>query len=367
MITCANPHAQYLRHKASIQFAIQEVLAGGNYILGPNVAKLEHEFAQYLGCKHAIGLNSGTDALILGLKLLGVGPGDEVITVSHTALATVSAIVATGATPRLVDIEEDSLTISSAEIRSAVNSKTKAIIAVHVYGMSCDLNAIMSISREHSIPVIEDCAQSAGAVYGGVKLGVTGALGCFSFYPTKNLGAIGDGGMIVTNDPELAERAQRIRQYGWDMNRNAEEPGVNSRLDEIQAAILRVKLKTLDEDNSKRIALAERYDRDLGDLPIKRPILRKDRSHVYHLYAIQAANRDGLKDYLYSNGVAAGIHYSIPPHRLDGYAKKVLLHKELKATERVCNTTLSLPMYPELTEAEQSHVIHQIRFYYNKN
>jgi dTDP-4-amino-4,6-dideoxygalactose transaminase len=358
MIPCSNPLAQYQSHKEEILEAIERVLEGGNYIFGPEVEKFEKSFAAYCGAAYAVGVNSGTDALNLALRALDIRPGDQVITVSHTALATVAAIIASGATPVLVDIEPEYYTMDPQCLRRAITSKTKAVIPVHLYGQPADMGAIMKIAREHGLFVIEDCAQAAGAIYNGMRVGSIGDAGCFSFYPTKNLGAIGDGGMVVTRNASLAERIRRLRQYGWDEKRTTEEPGFNSRLDEIQAAILNVKLKSLDEDNARRREIALIYHEGLAGLPIVLPRERPDTVHVYHLYVIASNERNRLKARLAEGGVFAGVHYPIPGHLHDGYDRLCELpHEEFPVTKSTLGNILSLPMYPELTPIETAQVI----------
>lgn len=350
MIPCSYPLAQYQSHKAEIDDAMHRVLASGSYILGSEVMNFELGFATYCGVGHAIGVASGTDALTLTLRAFGIGPGDEVVTVSHTALATIAAIIASGATPVLVDIESDYFTLDPERFLHVITSKTKAVIPVHLYGQPADMDAIMDIAREHGLYVIEDCAQAAGAVYKGKRVGSIGDAGCFSFYPTKNLGAIGDGGMVVTNNSKLAQRIRRLGQYGWDEDRITEEPGLNSRLDEIQAAILNVKLRWLDDDNSKRRQIALTYDDLLTDTKIIKPIERPESNHVYHLYVVVCENRDRLKQQLAENDIFAGIHYSTPGHRHSGYDKKCIFSQStLPVTEKIVGSILSLPMYPEIS------------------
>jgi dTDP-4-amino-4,6-dideoxygalactose transaminase len=318
--------------------------------LGPEVEAFEAEFASFNTTKFCVGVGSGTDALALTLKAFGVEPGDEVITVSHTALATAAAIIMTGATPVLVDIEENYFTMDPLKIEGAITPKTKAIIPVHLYGQPCDMDAIMAIAKNHNLIVIEDCAQAHGATYKGKRVGSMGDAGCFSFYPTKNLGAIGDGGGVVTNNKEIADRLKRVRQYGWDQNRVGQEIGVVSRLNELQAAILRVKLRHLDEDNARRQKVAKEYAShfDKGDHPAVRP----ECTHVYHLYVIQSNVRDSLKEELAEQGIEAGIHYTHPVHYHPGYQDKIRIpKKELPVTEKVIKKILSLPIYPELGQS----------------
>lgn len=357
MISCANPLAQYLSQKGEIIEAVKRVLEGGNYILGPEVENFEKSFAAYCGVDFSVGVNSGTDALILTLRALDIGPGDEVITVSHTALATIAAIVASGATPVLVDIDPAYYTMSPQCFQRAITSKTKAVIPVHLYGQPADMDAIMTIAREHRLFVIEDCAQATGAIYKGNRVGSIGDAGCFSFYPTKNLGAIGDGGMVVTRNSSLAERIRRLRQYGWDEYRTTEEPGLNSRLDEIQAAILNIKLKSLDQDNARRGEIANIYNEGLADLPIILPKTRTDTIHVYHLYVIASKERDQLKKWLAGKEVFAGVHYPVPGHLHGGYGHRCQVPSEgLPVTESVLGNILSLPMYPEMSLAQATQV-----------
>lgn len=357
MIPCANPLAQYQSHKEEILETVKRVLEGGTYILGPEVDKFEKSFATYCGVDHAIGVNSGTDALILALRALDIGSGDEVITVSHTALATVAAIIASGATPVLVDIEPVYYTMDLQCLQRAITPKTKAVIPVHLYGQPADMDAIMKIAREHGLFVIEDCAQATGAIYKGMRVGSIGDAGCFSFYPTKNLGAIGDGGMVVTRNAKLAQRIRRLRQYGWDEKRTTEEPGLNSRLDEIQAAILNVKLKSLDEDNARRRRIAQLYNDALTGLAIVLPLERPDTTHVYHLYVIVSEERDRLKMRLAESSVFAAVHYPVPGHLHVGYDGRCQLPSTgLPVTERALGNILSLPMYPELTPMQVTRV-----------
>jgi dTDP-4-amino-4,6-dideoxygalactose transaminase len=303
MILCSNPKAQYLSYKSEIDTAISRVLDSGWYILGKEVKAFEKEFTGYIGVAHGIGVGSGTEALHLALVACGIGRGDEVITVSHTAVATVAAIELAGATPVLVDIDPEFYTIDPDKIESAITTHTKAIIPVHIYGHPADMDPIAEIAEKHNLKVIEDCAQAHGATYKGKRVGSFGDMGCFSFYPTKNLGAIGDGGIVVTGDKELAEKARLLREYGWAERYVSHFTGWNTRLDEIQAAILCVKLKHLDDDNSKREHIAEEYNKELGYVDIILPKQRKDSTHVYHLYVIRAERRDALLSFLREKGI----------------------------------------------------------------
>jgi dTDP-4-amino-4,6-dideoxygalactose transaminase len=365
VIPWASPLAQYRAHQSSIQSAINRVLDGGTYILGEEVESFERAFADYCGGGHAVGVASGTDALILALRALGIGPGDEVITVSHTAVATVAAILAVGATPVLVDIDENSMTLNPSAIDAAVSSRSKAVIAVHLYGQAADLDALMEIVRRHGLILVEDCAQAAGGRYRGRRLGGIGDIGCFSFYPTKNLGAIGDGGIIFTRDVKIAERVRQLRQYGWDDARETHEAGLNSRLDSIQAAILGAKLEYLDLDNARRAAIARRYHRDLSDLPITTPKERDGGEHVYHLYVVTCTRRDDLMAYLSDHMIGCAIHYRLPVHRQKGYAELARVPADgLPVTERICRQILSLPLYPELSDGDVDRVIAAVRGFF---
>jgi len=365
VIPCASPAAQFHAHKSAIEIAIARVLDSGAYVLGCEVERFERAFADYCGVAHAIGVGSGTDALILALRSLGIGPGDEVVTVSHTALATVAAIIATGATPVLVDTDAASYTIDPARVEDAVGPRTKAIIAVHLYGRPADLDTIEAIAERRGLRLIEDCAQATGARHRDRYVGSIGDVACFSFYPTKNLGAIGDGGMVTTKDVGLAARVRRLHQYGWNDDRETEDVGVNSRLDSLQAAILGAKLPHLEADNARRAAIAGRYAEGLYGLPIAVPATRDGYTHVHHLYVIACDERDDLMAHLRGHGIGCGIHYPVPVHLQKGYAERVRVAEGgLKVTERLARRIVSLPIYPELGDAEVENVIAAIRDFY---
>ena len=363
MILCSNPKAQYLAHKSEIDTAIAHVLDEGWYILGKEVQAFEEEFSTYIGVDHAIGVGNGTDALHLSLRACDIGQGDEVITVSHTAIATVAAIELAGATPVLVDVEADSYTIDPVQLQKAITSKTKAIIPVHLYGQPADLETILQIAKQHDLRVIEDCAQAAGTLYKNRRVGSYGDLACFSFYPTKNLGAIGDGGMVVTNNAALAKKVKGLREYGWNETRVCQFAGANSRLDELQAAILRVKLRYLDEDNSKRAELAKLYDQGLSGLLL--PQVRSEATHVYHLYVVRCPQRDELLAYLKDHQCMAGIHYSVPVHLEPAFQKRWgKVH--LPVTEQLVDEIISLPIYPELSKENIQKVIELTEKFYQR-
>jgi dTDP-4-amino-4,6-dideoxygalactose transaminase len=361
VILCANPKAQYLAHKAAIDAAIQRVLENGRYVLGPEVAAFEAEFAAYIGAGHAIGVANGTDAIAIALKALGIGPGDEVITTAHTAVATVAAIELAGATPVFADIEPDYFTLDPAKVEKMISPKTKAIIAVHIYGQPAALDEFQAIAKRHGLRLIEDSAQCHGARYDGKRLGSIGDIACFSSYPTKNLGAIGDGGAIVTSDAELAQRCKLIREYGWAERYVSHIVGQNSRLDELQAAVLRVKLAALDVDNQKRADIAARYDRALASTGLVLPKRRPNTSHVFHLYVLRSTQRDALIESLKQAEIGALIHYPVPVHRQKAYLGRVRGGESLPETERAALEVLSLPMYPELTNDEVERVVSAVQ------
>lgn len=360
MIACSNPRAQYLSQKELIDKAIAGVLHSGRYILGQEVEAFEEEFARYIGVSFGIGAGSGTEALHLALVACDVKEGDEVITVSHTAVATVAAIKMAGAIPVFVDIDPDFYVFDPQKLKNAITTRTRAIIPVHLYGHPVDLDPILNIARKHNLLVIEDCAQAHGALYKDRRVGSYGDMGCFSFYPTKNLGAIGDGGMVVTNDPKLAERTRLLREYGWARRYISSLNGWNSRLDEIQAALLRVKLQSLDDQNAKRRHLAQFYDNALQGAGLILPKVRKDSIHVYHLYVIRSPRRDNLMQYLHDREIGALIHYPVPVHCQPAYSSDAGISSNLRETECAANEVLSLPMYPELTELEAQQVVNAV-------
>jgi len=360
-IYCGFPPAQFKSYKQEILEALERVCTDGPYILGLEVEAFESEFAAYHGIDYAVGVGSGTDALALTMRAYDIGVGDEVITVSHTALATAAAIIMTGATPVLVDIEENYFTLDPLKIEAAITPRTKAIIPVHLYGQPCDMGPILEIAQRHNLIVIEDCAQAHGALYKDKKVGTLGQAGCFSFYPTKNLGAIGDGGGVITRDLHIADRLKRLRQYGWDANRVSQEPGVVSRLDEIQAAILRVKLRGLDQDNQCRRDIADQYMSMLKDGGLVLPQERPECRHVYHLYVVRSHKRDQLKENLATFGIEAGIHYSHPVHMHPGYRDKIRISPDgLAVTERVVGRILTLPIYPELEREKVQYIAKEL-------
>jgi dTDP-3-amino-3,4,6-trideoxy-alpha-D-glucose transaminase len=361
-ILVANPQAQYLSHQVEIDQAIAAALRGNRYILGPQTQAFEAEFAAYLGLKHSVGVGSGTEALHLAIRALDIGPGDEVITVAHTAVATVAAIELSGATPVLVDIDPHTYTIDPAKIEAALTPRTRAIIPVHLYGGPADLSPILDLAQRFDLKLIEDCAQAHGARYHGQRVGSWSDVACFSFYPTKNLGAIGDGGLVATNDPALYERLSLLRQYGWHERYISDLPGWNTRLDELQAAILRVKLRHLDADNAKRRRLASMYNELLYGVPnLVLPTETLETEHVYHLYVIRHPRRDELAAYLREKEIGTAIHYPMPIHLQPAYRGRLGDVGSLPATEQAATEILSLPMYPELAEEVVITVANAIR------
>ena len=344
------PAADYLSYKDEIDAAINRVLNSGWYILGKETAAFEQEFSNYIGARYGIGVGSGTEALHLSLSACGIGPGDEVLTVSHTAVATVAAIELCGAKPKFIDIDDQSFTLAPELIEGAISDHAKAILPVHLYGHPANLKEIIKIAREHDLYVVEDCAQSHGADFEGKRTGAWGDVSAFSFYPTKNLGAIGDGGMVLTNDPELREKIVMLREYGWKQRYISEIAGLNSRLDELQAAILRVKLPYLDKENTRRRKLASLYNDMLKESGVVTPQEKGKVKHVYHQYVIKTQKRDELKIYLKNYGVEALIHYPVPIHLQPAYKRLSTPNNYLTVTEDVCNKILSLPVHPQLSE-----------------
>jgi dTDP-4-amino-4,6-dideoxygalactose transaminase len=362
----SDPKASYLAHKREIDEAIRQTLDSGWYILGKQTIAFEREFAEYLGAKHCVGVANGTDALHLALRACGVGAGDVVITVSHTAVATVAAIEMAGASPLLVDIDPASFTINPESVEGAIKSwrgkgKIKAVMPVHLYGHPADMQAITAIARRYDLKIIEDCAQAHGVTINGVKVGTFGDAAGFSFYPTKNLGALGDGGAVVTNDSEISERTRLLREYGWRERYVSDVAGFNSRLDEMQSAILRVKLKYLDEENARRREIARTYDWRLAATPLRLPQCQSGMEHVYHQYVVRSDERDRLRECLRERGIGALVHYPAPVHLQPAYRDRIAIHRDaLPITEQAARQVLSLPMHPFLTDAEIERVCETI-------
>ena len=356
--------AQYATIRDEVLPAIEDVLEGMQLTIGPNVRAFDEEFAAFCGTKHSIGVGSGTDALQLVIRALGVTNGDEVITVSHTFFATVEAILYANARPVLVDIDEKTLNISLEAIAAAITPRTKVIMPVHLYGRTVDMKPILALARERNIQVIEDACQAHGATLDvGGRAGSTGAAGCFSFYCSKNLGAYGEAGAITTNDDRLAAELRSLREHGQSTRYYHPIVGYNARLDEIQAAILRIKLRRLEGWNARRLAIAKHYDQVLADTELIRPEIPEDGRHVFHCYVVRVPGqgRDAFRDTLAADGIGTGIHYPVPIHLQEaahflGYRKG-----DLPVTEKVAPEVVSLPMYPELTDAQVETVADAVK------
>jgi dTDP-4-amino-4,6-dideoxygalactose transaminase len=352
--------AQYQGIKDEVLLEIARSLEGMQLFLGENVRTFEAEFAAYCGTEYAIGVGSGTEALHLSLLASGIGPGDEVITVSNTFIATVEAIVLVGARPVFVDVDPDTYNIDTSRIEEAINSRTRAILPVHLYGHPADMAPILELARAYGLKVIEDACQSHGAEYHGRRTGSLGDAGCFSFYFTKNLGAYGEAGMIVTSDPDIAERCRMLRDHGQGVKYHHRLVGINGRLDEIQAAVLRVKLPHLDEWNEKRRAIAQVYNVGLPP-PLIKPREMPWAKHVYHLYVIRTPHRAELQSWLESKGVATGMHYPIPIHQQQAWQAYYTGDNHLPITNKLTSEILTLPLYPELNTDEVSYVCECVR------
>ena len=368
MIPQADPGAGYRAQKAAIDAAVARALESGWYILGREGEAFEREFAAWLGTARAVGCANGTDALALIMRGLGIGEGCTVATVSHTAVATVAAIEMAGAMPLLLDIDPDTYTMDPDELAAVLEDPPpglppiRAAIVVHLYGQAADLGPMLEACARNGVALIEDCAQAHGATLGGQKLGTFGQAAAFSLYPTKNLGALGDAGILATDDFELADRIAAIRQYGWKERYVSAMVGVNSRLDEVQAAILRVKLPALEAGNARRRAIAGAYDAALAGGPIAPPARRENAEHVFHQYVLRCPDRDGVQARLRAAGIGTGIHYPVPVHLQAAYRGRVPLGPAGCAeTARAAQEVLSLPMYPELTEAQVERVCAALR------
>jgi dTDP-4-amino-4,6-dideoxygalactose transaminase len=365
MIPLVDLTAQYHSIKKEIDEAVLSTLESGHFILGPAVSKFEESVASYLGVRHAIGLASGTDALVLALRALDIGPGDEVIIPAYTFFATAGTVMSVGAKPVFVDVDPESYQIDTTRIRAAVTPQTKAIIPVHLYGHPAEMKPILAMASEFNLKVIEDNAQAFGAEYEGQKTGTFGEIGCLSFFPTKNLGAFGDAGGVVTNDDALAERMRMLRTHGWKKKYYSEEVGYNSRLDAMQAAILQAKLPHLDSWNEKRREISRRYSSQLASI-VGVPVERAWGKHVYHLYILRTPQRDGLQAFLRDRGISSEVYYPLPPHlsipcRKFGYKEGDFPHAELASQQ-----TLALPLYPELSPARQDEVIAAVAEFANR-
>lgn len=357
----ADPKASYLAAKEEIDAAVARVLASGTYIHGPELAAFEQEFARYLGAAGVAGVANGTDALELALRALDVGAGDKVATVANTVTATVAAIVATGAEPVFVEIDPVTMLMDADALarRCAApdGAKIKAVIPVHLYGLGCEMPALLAVARRHGAKVLEDCAQAHGAQVAGRTVGTFGELAAFSFYPTKNLGALGDAGAVAGSAAALVERVRTLRQYGWRTRYVSEEHGRNSRLDEIQAAILRVRLARLDAENVHRGRLAAAYLAGLANTAVTLPVVPAGRTHTWHQFVVRAPQREALKAHLEAAGMFCGVLYPVPVHQQPAYRQDV----SLPATEQACREVLSLPLHPGVAEADVARVCAAVR------
>ncbi len=350
-----------LRHRDEIDRAIARVLDSGQLVLGPEGAAFEREFAEYVGSPHAVGVGSGTDALVLALRALGIGPGDEVITVANAGVPPVAAIRATGAIPRFVDVRADSRVMDPDLLGAAITGRTRAILPVHLYGQPADLDAISRCASDGGLHLLEDCAQAHGALYRGAHVGGTGSFGCFSFYPTKNLGALGDGGMAVTGDAARAEQLGMLRMYGYRGDRHAHCEGLMSRLDELQAAVLRVGLRHLDESLAARRALARQYREGLVGCGYALPHEIEGTTHAYHVFVIEAPERTRVTDALKRAGIGFAIHYPEPVHQMEAYGFLGYGAGDLPVSEASASRVLSLPLYPGLAAEDVDRVIEVLR------
>lgn len=361
MIPFIDLKAQYLSIKNEINLAVTKVLESSQYVLGDEVSAFETEFAAYCDADYGIAVNSGTSALHLALLAAGIGHGDEVITVPFTFVATVAAICYTGATPVFVDINPVSYTIDVTQLEKAITKKTKAILPVHLYGQPADMEPILSIARHYGLIVIEDAAQAHGAQYQGLRVGSIGDLGCFSFYPGKNLGAYGEGGMIVTNNPEYARLICMLRDWGQEHKYHHVLKGYNYRMDAIQGAILRVKLRYLDQWTEARRTHAALYNQYLANSGLRTPTVCDDNRHVYHIYAVRSSQREQLKQKLDQQEIQTGIHYPIPLHLLTAYADLGYELGDFPHSELAAREVLSLPMFAELTPEQINTIAQEIK------
>lgn len=351
--------------KQEILTEINKIIDKNSYILGEKVEEFENNFARFHGMNYGVGVDSGTSALELGMKVLGIGRGDEVIVPVNTFIATASAVAFADAMPVLVDCDKN-YNIDAGKIERAITKKTRAIIPVHLYGQPADMSEILEIARRYNLKVIEDACQAHGASYKDKKVGNFSEVSCFSFYPGKNLGGMGDGGMILTNNKELAEKLKMLRNYGQSKKYYHDFFGYNRRLDALQAAILNVKLKSLEEWNKQRREIARRYTELLKDLPIILPNEKPGREHVYHLFVIRAENRDKLAEFLKNKNIDTGLHYPIPIHLQKSYAGLGYKEGDFPAAEKYAKEILSLPMFPGMTNEEVEYVCSSIKEYFGK-
>ena len=359
-IPFGNLKRQYEQLREQIDAATREVYESGWFILGSQVQNFEAKFAEYCGANYAVGVGSGTEALHLALIACGVRPGDEVITVSNTCVPTLSAVSFAGAVPVFVDIDETTFTINPSLIEARITPKTKAILPVHLYGQCADMDPILEIARQYGLVVVEDCAQAHGSQYKGRMAGTMGDAGAFSFYPSKNLGAFGDAGLVLTNHETIAETLIKLRNYGQEKRYYHSIKGFNSRLDELQAAILKTKLPYLDTWNQRRREIARRYQEAFSQVGLCCPLEARDRFHTYHLYVLRVPQRDRFQKLLEEKAIATIVHYPIPVHLQEAYAECRVQSKYLPLTEQLAGEIISLPLYPELTDEEVDYIIQTV-------
>jgi len=355
--------AQFHTIQSEVMNAIEHVLSEMQLFLGPECQAFEKEFASYCGCEFGIGCSNGTDALILALRACGIGPGHEVITVANTFIATVEAIALVGATPVFVDINADTYTMDPTQLEEAITTRTRAIIPVHLYGHPAEMQPVLDIAQKHGLRVIEDASQAHGAIYHGKRVGSFGDIGCFSLYYSKNLGAYGEAGICVTDNNELAESLRMLRDHGSNVRYQHEVIGTNARLDEIHAAILRVKMHYLEEWNAARQSHARMYTQQLQDLVKQVPVIRPENTHVFYVYVVQVENRQQFRIQLEQEGIATGIHYPVPLHLQPACAHYGYQRGMLPVTEAVADHIVSLPMYPELTGEQIQMVVSAVKRY----
>lgn len=358
-VDLASQHAAIAQE---LDAAIARVVESSWFVLGAELEAFEAEFAAFCGVRHCIGVGSGFDALHLALRACGIGDGDEVVVPAHTFVATALAVSCTGALPVFVDIDPETCTLDPQSVADALTERTRAILPVHLYGQCADMEPLLELARLREIVVIEDAAQAHGAEYGGLRVGSIGDIACFSFYPTKNLGCFGDGGAVTTNDDALAERVRRLRNYGRIGKYEHATLGFNSRLDELQAAVLRAKLSHLPEWNAARVAAACRYDRVLAGA-VATPVVDAGRTHVFHLYVVRSEQRDALAGWLRNSGVVTQVHYPIPVHAQPVYGELPFRRHQLEVTEKVAGEVLSLPFFPAITETQIERVAELVRTY----
>jgi len=343
--------------RPELERAISAVLDRGRFVAGTAVAGFETAFAEYCGAAHAVGVGNGSDAITLALRALGIGPGDEVVTVANTCVPTLTGILGAGATAVLVDVDPRTYTLDPELLRDVVTERTRAIVPVHLYGQCADMDRIVAFARDHGLKVVEDAAHAHGAEYGGRRAGSLADVAAFSFYPTKNLGALGDGGMVVTDDAEVDATLRRLRNHGESEAGHAIDVGRNSRLDELQAAVLRVKLEHLDAWNERRRALASFYADELRDAPVALQASATGCLHAHHLFVVRAAGRDGLRQRLAAGGVGSLVHYPLALHRHPAHRGLAVGAERLHVSERLADEVVSLPLYPELSDADAETVV----------